>query len=98
MREQGISATGEPLRPAIRAQLLDEGLEILSRLWTGEPVTFHGHHFQAEHLQLAPLPVQQWRIPVWAVGHWELAGVNGGSCAGKAASYTRVRPTRIGRT
>jgi alkanesulfonate monooxygenase SsuD/methylene tetrahydromethanopterin reductase-like flavin-dependent oxidoreductase (luciferase family) len=73
--DQGFSATGEPRRPAVRAQLLDEGLEIVTRLWSGEPVTFHGRHFRVEQLQLAPLPVQRPRIPVWVGGDWQLSGV-----------------------
>lgn len=75
VHDQGFSATAEALQPAARAQLLDEGLEIMTRLWTGEPVTFHGRHFQVEQLRLAPRPVQQPRIPVWVGGDWQLSGV-----------------------
>jgi len=75
IHDQGFSATGEPLEPATRAQLLDEGLQIMTRLWTGEPVTFHGRHFRIEQLSLSPPPVQQPRIPVWIGGDWQLSGV-----------------------
>src|SRR6266851_2484101 len=34
--DPGFSATAEPSPPVIRAQLLDEGLEIVTRLWTGK--------------------------------------------------------------
>ncbi len=75
IHDQGFSSTGEPLAPATRAQLLDEGLQIVTRLWTGEPVTFHGRHFHIEQLSLSPPPVQQPRIPVWIGGDWQLSGV-----------------------
>lgn len=35
VHDQDFASTGEPLQPAIRAQLLDEGLEIVTRLWSG---------------------------------------------------------------
>jgi alkanesulfonate monooxygenase SsuD/methylene tetrahydromethanopterin reductase-like flavin-dependent oxidoreductase (luciferase family) len=75
VNDQGFGATGEPLGPGVRAQRLDEGLEILTRLWTGEPVTFHGRHFQVEGLRMSAVPVQRPRIPVWVGGDWLLPGV-----------------------
>jgi alkanesulfonate monooxygenase SsuD/methylene tetrahydromethanopterin reductase-like flavin-dependent oxidoreductase (luciferase family) len=75
INDPGFSAAAEPVDPATRAQRLDEGLEILTRLWTGEPVTFHGRHYQVEDLRLSPSPVQQPRVPVWVGGDWELSGV-----------------------
>lgn len=75
VNDPGFCATGEPLEPAARARLLDEGLEIMTRLWSGEPVTFHGRHYQVDDLRLSPRPVQQPRIPVWVGGDWLLSGV-----------------------
>jgi len=75
INDPGFTATGEATAPAIRAQVLDEGLDILTRLWTGEPVTFQGRHFQVNELTLAPTPVQQPRIPVWIGGDWQVNGV-----------------------
>lgn len=54
----------------IRAQLLDECLEILQLAWTGEPFDYTGKHYQASGLQFLPTPVQQPRIPIWPVGAW----------------------------
>jgi alkanesulfonate monooxygenase SsuD/methylene tetrahydromethanopterin reductase-like flavin-dependent oxidoreductase (luciferase family) len=88
-QDQGFTATGEPLRPAIRAELLDESLQIVTRLWTGEPVTFRGRHFKVDDLRMSPRPVQQPRIPIWIGGQWTLSGVRArvtrwdGSCAYK---------------
>jgi alkanesulfonate monooxygenase SsuD/methylene tetrahydromethanopterin reductase-like flavin-dependent oxidoreductase (luciferase family) len=75
VNDAGFAATGEAAPIGTRAQQLDEGLEILTRLWTGEPVTFHGRHFHVENLRMSPVPVQQPRIPVWTGGDWELRGV-----------------------
>lgn len=89
--DPGFRATAELHQPAIRARMLDEGLDIVTRLWTGEPVTFHGRHFQVEQLRLAPPPVQRPRIPVWIGGDWQLGGVKArvarwdGSCAYKGS-------------
>jgi len=66
----GFSKVGEPLDLRTRAELLDEGLELLAGLWTGQPFTFHGAHYQVEGLTLLPRPVQSPRIPVWVVGVW----------------------------
>ena len=62
------TAFGEPDDPMRLAAMLDEGLEVLSRLWSGERVMHHGPHYIAEGVTLAPLPIQRPRIPVWIGG------------------------------
>ncbi len=59
-------ATGRD--PKQRGRRADESLELMSRLWAGEKVTFAGKHFQWEGAQIAPLPVQQ-PLPLWIGGH-----------------------------
>ena len=56
----------------VRAELLDEGLELLQHLWRGEPFEYDGEHFHAERTDsmLPPAIVQQPRIPIWVVGVW----------------------------
>lgn len=61
---------GEPTDDKIRAQKMDEGLAILDGLWTGEPFSFHGQHYQVHEVQFLPRPVQSPRIPVWIGGGW----------------------------
>src|SRR5579884_2737980 len=39
---------GEPASLRARAALLDEGLELLTRLWSGEPVRHHGAAYTVE--------------------------------------------------
>lgn len=54
----------------VRAGMLDEGLEILAGLWTGEPFEFHGTHYDLEPVTFRPTPLQQPRIPVWVAAMW----------------------------
>jgi alkanesulfonate monooxygenase SsuD/methylene tetrahydromethanopterin reductase-like flavin-dependent oxidoreductase (luciferase family) len=61
---------GEPTDPKVLAGLLDEGLEAITLLWSGEPVTFHGQHLTIDDVIMRPTPVQQPRVPIWIGGHW----------------------------
>lgn len=61
---------GLPADLRTRADRLDEGLELIDRLWTGEPVTFEGEHFQIRDVRLRPVPVQGPRIPIWVAAGW----------------------------
>ena len=56
----------------VRAERLDESLELMMGLWSGRPVTFAGKHFHARPADrlLPPPPVQQPRVPIWVVGAW----------------------------
>jgi alkanesulfonate monooxygenase SsuD/methylene tetrahydromethanopterin reductase-like flavin-dependent oxidoreductase (luciferase family) len=54
----------------VRAEKLDECLDILELAWSGEDVTYHGTHYEADELHFDPRPIQQPRIPVWVVGAW----------------------------
>lgn len=62
------TAFGEPGEPSRHAAMLDEALTVVTALWSGEPVTHSGVHYQVDGVQLAPLPVQRPRIPVWVGG------------------------------
>jgi alkanesulfonate monooxygenase SsuD/methylene tetrahydromethanopterin reductase-like flavin-dependent oxidoreductase (luciferase family) len=52
------------------ADRCDEALSIISRLWSGQPVTSDGEHFQLDDVVLLPTPAQQPRIPIVIGGHW----------------------------
>jgi alkanesulfonate monooxygenase SsuD/methylene tetrahydromethanopterin reductase-like flavin-dependent oxidoreductase (luciferase family) len=70
--DTGFAAFGEVIDRKTRAELLDEGLEIMTGLWGGQPFRYDGKHYQVKEteFQLPPPPVQQPRIPIWVVGAW----------------------------
>ena len=68
----GFEAFGEVTDRKTRAELLDEGLDILTGLWHGQPFSYEGKHYKVKELDHhpPPPPVQQPRIPIWVVGAW----------------------------
>jgi alkanesulfonate monooxygenase SsuD/methylene tetrahydromethanopterin reductase-like flavin-dependent oxidoreductase (luciferase family) len=66
----GFSRVNEPRDRQTRAERTDEGLEVLTGLWSGQPFSFAGKHYQVEEMTFRPAPVQQPRIPIWVVGAW----------------------------
>ncbi len=59
------TAIGRSPSRAELAARLDESLEVLERLWTGEPVDHEGAHVTLRGAQFLPRPHQQPRPPVW---------------------------------
>jgi alkanesulfonate monooxygenase SsuD/methylene tetrahydromethanopterin reductase-like flavin-dependent oxidoreductase (luciferase family) len=61
----------DPGRKA-RAEMMDEGLEMLSLMWRGEAFTFEGTHYHAKRpeMMIPPSTTQQPRIPTWVIGLW----------------------------
>ena len=68
--EDEYGSFGEPTDPRLLAELLDEGLDLLGRYWSGGAVTHEGRHFRVEDVTLLPAPVQRPRVPVWIGGFW----------------------------
>lgn len=63
-----FAAFGEPDDPRQRAGMLDEAIAVVAALWSGETVNHAGPYYRIDGVQLAPLPVQRPRIPVWIGG------------------------------
>ena len=61
---------GEDPSFKIRAEKLDESLEILDGLWSGKPFSFSGKHYHIETVTFKPRPVQKPRVPIWCAGWW----------------------------
>jgi alkanesulfonate monooxygenase SsuD/methylene tetrahydromethanopterin reductase-like flavin-dependent oxidoreductase (luciferase family) len=61
---------GEPTDRRVRAERLDETLEILLGLWGGKPFDYQGKHYRFEPMAFTPTPIQRPRIPIWIVGGW----------------------------
>jgi alkanesulfonate monooxygenase SsuD/methylene tetrahydromethanopterin reductase-like flavin-dependent oxidoreductase (luciferase family) len=64
-----FEAFGEDPDPIVRRGRLDEGLEVLRLLWSGERVRFAGRHHAVSDVVFKPTPVQD-RIPIWVAGLW----------------------------
>jgi alkanesulfonate monooxygenase SsuD/methylene tetrahydromethanopterin reductase-like flavin-dependent oxidoreductase (luciferase family) len=60
-----LSGFGEVVDPRRRAELLDEGVEVLDALLRGERVEHRGAHFVADGVTYEPRPVQRPRPPFW---------------------------------
>lgn len=59
---------GDEADAVVRAEMLDEGLEVLQGLWSGEPFSHDGPHYTVTDVRFTPTPVQRPRIPVWVGG------------------------------
>ena len=69
-RKREFDFLGEEPDAKRRAAMLDEGLEILTEMWSAEPFTHQGTHYEISEAQLTPPPVQRPRIPIWVAGTW----------------------------
>lgn len=70
--DTGFAQFGEETDTKKRAELLDEGLEIVTGLWRGQPFRFSGQHYHVQEASFfpPPPPLQKPRIPIWVVGAW----------------------------
>lgn len=89
--DAGWGRVGEPTDRQTRAAKLDETLEILTGLWSGEPFGFRGEHYRFEPMAFRPPPVQQPRIPIWVVGAWPAE-----RSMARAAQYEGLLPNVVG--
>ena len=69
-----LGQTGEELDRRTRADMLDEGIDLIAGLWAGD-LRFAGRHYAVDleardDLAAVAAPVQQPRIPIWVVGAW----------------------------
>ena len=68
--DSGFYRVGEEMDLRVRAQMLEECLEVIDELWKGLPTDFKGRHFRVDRMTMLPKPIQQPRIPIWVVGLW----------------------------
>lgn len=71
--DTGLGRTGEVTDRRLRAEMMDEGIDIIAGLWSGNQ-RFSGKHYNLdlsarEDLGRVAQPVQR-RIPIWVVGAW----------------------------
>lgn len=62
---------GEPTDTTIPAGLLDEGLELMTLLWTGEPVSYHGQYLTVDDVIMRPTRcnIREYRSGWAGTGH-----------------------------
>jgi alkanesulfonate monooxygenase SsuD/methylene tetrahydromethanopterin reductase-like flavin-dependent oxidoreductase (luciferase family) len=88
----GWAEFGEITDRKTRAERMDEALDIITRLWRGEPFEYVGKHFRARipiFSQPAP-PAQKPRIPIWVVG-----AVNREKSLRRVLKYDGLLPTLV---
>ena len=71
--DASLGNTGEELDTRVRAEMMDEGIDIMRGFWEGK-LAFEGKHYKADlnarsDLAEVAQPVQS-RIPIWVVGAW----------------------------
>lgn len=59
---------GDPVGERVRADMLDEALEIVLGVWSGDPFAHRGPHYTIGTTTFRPAPFQQPRIPIWVAG------------------------------
>jgi alkanesulfonate monooxygenase SsuD/methylene tetrahydromethanopterin reductase-like flavin-dependent oxidoreductase (luciferase family) len=67
--EDEFEAFGEPGDARTRAAKLDEALDIVRGLTSGEPFAYRGAHYTVEETVFTPAGVQR-PIPIWVAGRW----------------------------
>ncbi|QBD74878.1 LLM class flavin-dependent oxidoreductase [Ktedonosporobacter rubrisoli] len=82
---------GESTDIRTHGERLDEGLAILTRLWSGEQFSYEGQHYQISQVQFLPKPLQP-HIPIWLAGNWPHK-----KPFRRAAQYNGIFPQRIDR-
>lgn len=91
----GWTEFGEVTDKKARAERMDESLEIITRLWQGDPFVYQGKHFRAQIpiFSRPPAPVQKPRIPIWVVG-----AVNREKSLRRVLKYDGLLPTLVADT
>jgi alkanesulfonate monooxygenase SsuD/methylene tetrahydromethanopterin reductase-like flavin-dependent oxidoreductase (luciferase family) len=91
--DTGFVNFGEVTDRCTRAELLDEGLDVLTGLWRGQPFSYDGKHYHIRptSFSVPPPPVQQPRIPIWVVGAWPSE-----RSMRRALRYDGLIPTALG--
>jgi alkanesulfonate monooxygenase SsuD/methylene tetrahydromethanopterin reductase-like flavin-dependent oxidoreductase (luciferase family) len=57
----------EEMERHVRAKLLDEGLDVLTGLWSDQPFSYQGERYEIREVK-GQRPLQTPRIPVWVPG------------------------------
>jgi alkanesulfonate monooxygenase SsuD/methylene tetrahydromethanopterin reductase-like flavin-dependent oxidoreductase (luciferase family) len=61
------------VNPKFRVSRYMECINIVKQLWTGNPVTFHGKHFQMDNARMVLKPITQPNPPFWLAANSDSA-------------------------
>ncbi|MFW9768301.1 MAG: LLM class flavin-dependent oxidoreductase [Candidatus Thorarchaeota archaeon] len=78
---------GEVSDAKTRAEMLEEGLAIITSAWSGKLFSHEGKHYQLKEMAFLPKPKQEPRIPLWIGG-----GIPHKSPFRRAAKFDGVAP------
>jgi alkanesulfonate monooxygenase SsuD/methylene tetrahydromethanopterin reductase-like flavin-dependent oxidoreductase (luciferase family) len=70
LKDWGFARAGEVTYDKHRAELLDEGLDVITGLWSGQPFSYESRHYKISDMTFLPTPVQRPRVPIWVGGTW----------------------------
>jgi alkanesulfonate monooxygenase SsuD/methylene tetrahydromethanopterin reductase-like flavin-dependent oxidoreductase (luciferase family) len=70
VNDVGFSHFGEVTDAKARAGMLDEALDVLVGLLSGQPFAYQGVHYQVDEVTFQPAPVRPGGIPIWIGGGW----------------------------
>jgi alkanesulfonate monooxygenase SsuD/methylene tetrahydromethanopterin reductase-like flavin-dependent oxidoreductase (luciferase family) len=68
--DSGFESFGEQCDRRVRAELMDECLDIVCGLWAGQPFSYDGNHYTVGATDFPTIghTIQQPRVPIWCVG------------------------------
>ena len=91
--DSGFDTFGEECDRRIRAQLMDECLDVMCGLWNGQPFAYDGTHYQIEPTEFPTIGnvVQAPRVPIWCV-----AAAGREKSFGRALRWDGVIPQILG--
>jgi alkanesulfonate monooxygenase SsuD/methylene tetrahydromethanopterin reductase-like flavin-dependent oxidoreductase (luciferase family) len=69
-RKGELSRFGEETDAPARGRALDEGLDVLTGLLSGEPVHHEGPYYRADDVTFLPVARRPGGIPIWLAARW----------------------------
>jgi alkanesulfonate monooxygenase SsuD/methylene tetrahydromethanopterin reductase-like flavin-dependent oxidoreductase (luciferase family) len=93
--EPGFARVGEVTDDRQRARRLDEALDVLVGLWSGESFSYRGEHYQVREATFLPKPVQRPRIPIWVGGGWPSKGPAQRAARWDGACFYDMTPGKV---
>ncbi len=70
VNDVGFTHFGETTAAKVRAEMLDEALDVLVGLLSGQPFAYQGVHYQVGEVTFRPMPIRPGGIPIWIGGGW----------------------------